>query len=117
MAIVRAQATNTHLGMEGQLALIGVLLLTSKGTASVTGGSFVVLAATLASLNTLPVASMALILGVCRFISEGDALVNAIGNGVAAIVVARWNGESIEKQLHAVSTTGPSVAPDAQGGL
>ena len=101
MAIFLAQATNTPLGFEGQLILIGVLLLTSKGAASVTGGSFVVLAATLASLNTIPVASLALILGVYRFISEGGAIVNAIGNGVAAIVIARWEGDLDEDRLQA----------------
>ena len=101
MAVFLAQATNTPLGFEAQLVLIGVLLLTSKGAASVTGGSFVVLAATLASLHTIPVASLALILGVYRFISEGGAIVNAIGNGVATIVVARWNGELDQAKLDA----------------
>jgi aerobic C4-dicarboxylate transport protein len=101
MAVFLAQATNTPLGFEAQLILIGVLLLTSKGAASVTGGSFVVLAATLASLNTIPVASLALILGVYRFISEGGAIVNAIGNGVATVVVARWNGELDQARLDA----------------
>jgi len=102
MAIFLAQATNTPLGFEAQLALVGVLLLTSKGAASVTGGSFVVLAATLASLHSIPVASLAIILGVYRFISEGGALVNAVGNGVAAIVVARWEGDLDTARLHAV---------------
>ncbi|MEH3118856.1 MAG: C4-dicarboxylate transporter DctA [Methylorubrum populi] len=101
MALFLAQATDTSLGWEGQLALIGVLLLTSKGAASVTGGSFVVLAATLPSLHTIAVASLALILGVYRFISEGGALVNTIGNGVAAIVVARWEGDLDTGRLHA----------------
>lgn len=101
MAVFLAQATNTPLGFEAQLVLIGVLLLTAKGAASVTGGSFVVLAATLASLHTIPVASLALILGVYRFISEGGALVNAIGNGVATIVVAKWNGELDQAKLDA----------------
>ncbi len=105
MAIFLAQATNTPLGLEGQLVLLGVLLFTSKGAASVTGGSFVVLAATLASLNSIPVASMALILGVYRFISEGGAIVNAIGNGVATIVVAKWNGELDEERLRAALET------------
>jgi aerobic C4-dicarboxylate transport protein len=101
MAVFLAQATNTPLGFEAQLVLIGVLLLTSKGAASVTGGSFVVLAATLASLHTIPVASLALILGVYRFISEGGAIVNAIGNGVATIVVAKWNGDLDQAKLDA----------------
>lgn len=116
MAIFLAQATNTHLGMESQLALMGVLLLTSKGAASVSGGSFVVLAATLASLNTIPVASMALILGAYRFISEGGALVNVIGNGVAAIVVARWNGEMDTQRLQAAlgGQVSPEVVPASE---
>jgi aerobic C4-dicarboxylate transport protein len=108
MAVFLAQATNTPLGFQAQLILIGVLLLTSKGAASVTGGSFVVLAATLASLNTIPIASLALILGVYRFISEGGAIVNAIGNGVATVVVARWNGELDQARLDA-ALNGQSV--------
>ena len=70
--------------------LIGILLLTSKGAAGVTGSGFIVLAATLASLGTVPVASIALILGVDRFMSEARALTNLIGNGVATVVVAKW---------------------------
>jgi len=101
LAIFLAQATNTPMSTEQQFILLGVLLLTSKGAASVTGGSFVVLAATLASLNSVPVASLAIILGVYRFISEGGALVNAIGNGVSAIVIARWEGELDRDRLNA----------------
>jgi aerobic C4-dicarboxylate transport protein len=70
-----------------------VLLLTSKGAAGVTGSGFIVLAATLSSVGTLPVAGLALILGIDRFMSEARALTNVIGNGVATLVVAKWTGE------------------------
>src|ERR671921_349726 len=89
-AVFLAQATNTDLSFAQQLGLIGILLLTSKGAAGVTGSGFIVLAATLASIGTVPVASIALILGVDRFMSEARALTNLIGNGVATIVVAKW---------------------------
>jgi aerobic C4-dicarboxylate transport protein len=88
-----AQATNTPLDWLQQLTLLGVLLLTSKGAAGVTGSGFIVLAATLSSVGTLPVAGLALILGIDRFMSEARALTNVIGNGVATLVVAKWTGE------------------------
>jgi len=91
-AIFLAQATNTPLTLGQELGIIGVLLLTSKGAAGVTGSGFIVLAATLASVGTIPVASIALILGVDRFMSEARALTNLVGNGVATIVVAKWEG-------------------------
>src|SRR3712207_1429521 len=83
-----------------ELALIGILLLTSKGAAGVTGSGFIVLAATLASLGTVPVASIALILGVDRFMSEARALTNLVGNGVATVVVAKWERALDEGRLH-----------------
>src|SRR4051812_22271622 len=89
-AVFLAQATNTDLTLGQQLGLVGILLLTSKGAAGVTGSGFIVLAATLASLGTVPVASIALILGVDRFMSEARALTNLVGNGVATIVAAKW---------------------------
>ena len=89
-ALFLAQATNTDLSLVQQLSILGVLLLTSKGAAGVTGSGFIVLAATLASVGTIPVASIALILGVDRFMSEARALTNLIGNGVATVVVSRW---------------------------
>jgi aerobic C4-dicarboxylate transport protein len=92
MALFIVQATDTNLSAWQEFALFGLLLLTSKGAASVTGGAFVVLAATLASIHTIPVAGMALILGVYRFLSEAGSLFNMIENGVATIVVARWEG-------------------------
>src|SRR4030095_6011076 len=91
-AIFLAQATNTDLTLLQQLGILGVLLLTSKGAAGVTGSGFIVLAATLATVGTIPVASIALILGVDRFMSEARALTNLIGNGVATVVISKWEG-------------------------
>jgi len=88
-----AQATNTPMNLLQQLTLLAVLLLTSKGAAGVTGSGFIVLAATLSSVGTLPVTGLALILGIDRFMSEARALTNVIGNGVATLVVAKWTGE------------------------
>lgn len=88
-----AQATNTPMNLAQQLTLLAVLLLTSKGAAGVTGSGFIVLAATLSSVGTLPVAGLALILGIDRFMSEARALTNVIGNGVATLVIAKWTGE------------------------
>ncbi len=85
-----AQATNTHLGIAQQLAVVAVLLLTSKGAAGVAGAAFVVLAATLGSLGTVPIASIALILGIHRLMAEALTFVNLVGNSLATIVVARW---------------------------
>ena len=102
-AVFLAQATNTELSLGQELGLIGILLLTSKGAAGVTGSGFIVLAATLSSLGTVPVASIALILGVDRFMSEARALTNLVGNGVATVVVAKWegalDGERLRRQL------------------
>jgi aerobic C4-dicarboxylate transport protein len=99
-----AQATNTDLTLWHQLGILAILLLTSKGAAGVTGSGFIVLAATLSSVGTVPVASIALILGVDRFMSEARALTNLIGNGVATIVVAKWekalNTERMQQQLN-----------------
>jgi aerobic C4-dicarboxylate transport protein len=98
-AIFLAQATNTELTLWHQIGIIAVLLLTSKGAAGVTGSGFIVLAATLSSVGTIPVASIALILGVDRFMSEARALTNLVGNGVATIVVAKWEGALDEVRM------------------
>lgn len=102
-AVFIAQATNTPLSLMDQLTLLGVLLLTSKGAAGVTGSGFIVLAATLSAVGTLPVTALALILGIDRFMSEARALTNLIGNGVATLVVAKWcgalDGQRLEEQL------------------
>jgi aerobic C4-dicarboxylate transport protein len=92
-AVFIAQATNTPMTLPQQLTLLAVLLLTSKGAAGVTGSGFVVLAATLSAVGDVPVAGLALILGIDRFMSEARAITNVIGNGVASLVVARWTGD------------------------
>jgi aerobic C4-dicarboxylate transport protein len=88
-----AQATGTHLTLGQELEILAVLLLTSKGAAAVTGGGFITLAATLSAVGTIPVAGLALLLGVDRFMSEARAITNLIGNGVASVAVSRWEGE------------------------
>jgi len=88
-----AQATNTHLSGGQMFTLLLVLMLTSKGAAAVTGGGFITLAATLSSLGTVPVAGITLLLGVDRFMSQMRSLTNLVGNGVATIVVAKWEHE------------------------
>ena len=98
-AIFVAQATNTDLTLMQQLTILGVLLLTSKGASGVTGSGFIVLAATLSSVPTIPVAGLALILGIDRFMSEARALTNLIGNGVATIVVSKWERELDHAQM------------------
>jgi len=92
-AVFVAQATNTEMTLTQQLTLLAVLLLTSKGAAGVTGSGFIVLAATLSAVGHVPVAGLALILGIDRFMSEARALTNLIGNGVATVVVGKWCGE------------------------
>jgi aerobic C4-dicarboxylate transport protein len=99
-AVFIAQATNTQMTLTQELTLLAVLLLTSKGAAGVTGSGFIVLAATLSAVGHVPVAGLALILGIDRFMSEARALTNLIGNGVATIVVARWVGELDMERLH-----------------
>jgi aerobic C4-dicarboxylate transport protein len=91
-AVFIAQATNVPLDLSQQLSMLGVLLLTSKGAAAVTGGGFVTLAATLSVVGNVPVAGLALLLGVDRFMSEARAITNLIGNGIATMVVAKWEG-------------------------
>jgi aerobic C4-dicarboxylate transport protein len=88
-----AQATNTHVTLVQELEILAVLLLTSKGAAAVTGGGFITLAATLSAVGNIPVAGLALLLGIDRFMSEARAITNLIGNGVATVIVSRWEGE------------------------
>lgn len=101
-AIFVAQATDTKLSAGDMFGILGVLMLTSKGAAGVTGSGFVTLAATLASVGKIPVAGLALILGIDRFMSEARALTNLVGNAVATIVVARWEGELDREKLNEV---------------
>jgi aerobic C4-dicarboxylate transport protein len=104
-AIFIAQATNTELTLTQELSLLGILLLTSKGGAAVTGGGFIVLAATLTAFPVIPVQGLALILGIHRFMSEAMSLTNLIGNSVATIVAAKWENELDEKQMNVVLKT------------
>jgi aerobic C4-dicarboxylate transport protein len=99
-AIFIAQATNTPMSLTQQLTLLAVLMLTSKGAAGITGSGFIVLAATLSAVGGVPVAGLALILGIDRFMSEARALTNMIGNGVATIVVGKWTNELDVVRLH-----------------
>jgi aerobic C4-dicarboxylate transport protein len=92
-AVFIAQATDTPMDLTQQLTLLAVLLLTSKGAAGITGSGFIVLAATLSAVGHVPVAGLALILGIDRFMSEARALTNLVGNGVATLVVAKWTGD------------------------
>ena len=92
-ALFVAQATNTELTLMQELVILGVAMITSKGASGVSGASFIALVATLTVIPTIPVAGMALILGIDRFMSEARALTNMIGNGVATVVISKWEGE------------------------
>ena len=91
-AMFVVQASGIHMSLTGQLSLLAILMLTSKGAAAVTGSGFITLAATLSAFPDIPVAGLALLLGVDRFMSEARAITNLIGNAVAAMVIARWEG-------------------------
>ena len=109
-AVFIAQATNTPMTITQQITLLAVLLLTSKGAAGVTGSGFIVLAETLSAVGNVPVAGLALILGIDRFMSEARAITNVIGNGVAAVVVAKWTGDLDSETLRERLAAGPPVA-------
>lgn len=109
-AIFVAQALNVELTLMQELTLLGVAMLTSKGAAGVTGSGFITLAATLSVVPTVPIAGLALILGIDRFMSEARALTNFIGNGVACVVVARWEKELDTARMNAaLKAPGPQV--------
>src|SRR4029453_2388876 len=112
-ALFVAQATNTDLSLHQQLAIFAVAMLTSKGASGVTGASFIALVGTLSVVPTIPVAGMALILGIDRFMSEARALVNVIGNGVATIVIARPDGELDQARLNTALAGADSAAEAA----
>jgi aerobic C4-dicarboxylate transport protein len=101
-AIFLAQATNTPLGLRDQILLLLVAMISSKGASGVTGSGFVTLAATLAIVPSVPIASLALLVGIDRFMSECRAITNLIGNGVATVVISRWEREITSAQLKAV---------------
>ncbi|NBB12551.1 dicarboxylate/amino acid:cation symporter [Pseudomonas sp. SLFW] len=105
-AVFIAQATDTHMDITHQITLLAVLLLSSKGAAGVTGSGFIVLAATLSAVGHLPVAGLALILGIDRFMSEARALTNLVGNAVATLVVAKWVKELDVPQMQAELASG-----------
>ena len=96
-AVFLAQATNTPIDISHQITLLLVLLIASKGAAGVTGSGFITLAAVLPAVGTIPVTAIALILGIDRFMSQGRAMTNLIGNGIATVVVAKWENEIDEK--------------------
>ncbi|WP_296594848.1 dicarboxylate/amino acid:cation symporter [Phenylobacterium sp.] len=108
-ALFIAQALGIRLSLEEQLLLLGVAMLSSKGAAGVTGAGFITLAATLQVVPSVPVAGMALILGVDRFMSECRALTNFVGNAVATLVVSRWEGQ-LDRAKLAAALSGPSGA-------
>ncbi|MDB5749332.1 MAG: C4-dicarboxylate transporter DctA, partial [Massilia sp.] len=110
-ALFVAQATNTDLTMTEQLTILAVAMLTSKGASGITGAGFITLAATLAVVPSIPVAGMALILGIDRFMSECRALTNFVGNGVASVVVSKWENELDKERMDAV-LSGTYVEPD-----
>lgn len=113
-AVFIAQATDTTMDITHQITLLLVLLLSSKGAAGVTGSGFIVLAATLSAVGHLPVAGLALILGIDRFMSEARALTNLVGNAVATLVVAKWVGELDETVLHKELASGGSPLLDTR---
>jgi aerobic C4-dicarboxylate transport protein len=117
-AIFVAQATNTPLTLGDQLVILGVLLLTSKGSAGVAGAGFVTLAATLSSVGTIPVSGLVLLLGVDRFMNEARAVTNLIGNGIATIAIAKWDGAldqaMVQEVINEQNGTAPPTVIDAE---
>ena len=114
-AVFIAQATNTPMTLMQQVTLLFVLLLTSKGAAGVTGSGFIVLAATLSAVGHVPVAGLALILGIDRFMSEARALTNLVGNGVATVVVGSWTGDLDHARMRAqLERAGLPEGPDLE---
>jgi aerobic C4-dicarboxylate transport protein len=111
-AIFIAQATNTHLTFWQEMTVILICLITSKGAAGVVGSAFIVLAATLASLHTIPVEGMVLILGVDRLMAEARAITNLIGNGIATILVSKWEGEFDAVKSAQALRAGPAAAAE-----
>jgi aerobic C4-dicarboxylate transport protein len=100
-----AQAVGMDLSWEQQLVMVGVMMLTSKGTAGIAGGAFIVLASTLSSVGGIPLAALALIVGIDRLLNEGRVFINVLGNVMAAVVVGKWENdydpEQARQALHA----------------
>lgn len=99
-AVFLAQATNTQLDLGQQITLLLVAMISSKGSSGVTGAGFITLAATLATVPSIPIESLSLLIGIDRFMSECRAITNLIGNGVATVVISRWEGELTKEQLN-----------------
>jgi aerobic C4-dicarboxylate transport protein len=110
-AVFLAQATNTPLELRDQLTLLLVAMVSSKGSSGVTGAGFVTLAATLAVVPKVPIASLALLVGIDRFMSECRAITNLIGNGVATVVISRWEREVSAETLNSNLRPGTEVTP------
>ena len=106
-ALFLAQATNISLTLGQQIQFLLVAMITSKGASGVTGAGFITLAATLATIPAVPIESLAILVGIDRFMSECRALTNLIGNGVATLVVSRWEGEVSAETLRARLRQGP----------
>ena len=114
-AVFISQATDTPMTLTQQLTLLAVLLLTSKGAAGITGSGFIVLAATLSAVGHVPVAGLALILGIDRCMSDARALTNLVGNGVATLVVAKWTGDlDMAKLDHGLNNPSPAEADEPE---
>ncbi|HEX5476070.1 MAG TPA: C4-dicarboxylate transporter DctA [Vicinamibacterales bacterium] len=113
-AVFMAQVSGVHLSLRELLSIIGILLLASKGAAAVSGGGFIILAATISTVQSIPLTGLALLLGVDRFLSTARAITNLIGNAVATLVVARWDGQLDVAQVRAVlATAGRAAASPA----
>jgi aerobic C4-dicarboxylate transport protein len=110
-AVFLAQATDTPLDLSQQISLMLVAMITSKGASGVTGAGFITLAATLAVVPGIPVESLALLVGIDRFMSECRAITNLIGNGVATVAISRWEGEVTPEILNANLHPGASLPP------
>ena len=104
-SVFLAQAVGMDLSWEQQLVMVGVMMLTSKGTAGIAGGAFIVLASTLSSVGGIPLAALALIVGIDRLLNEGRVFINVLGNAMAAVVIGKWekdfDPEQARKALHA----------------
>jgi aerobic C4-dicarboxylate transport protein len=114
-ALFIAQATNTHLTIWQELTVILVCLITSKGAAGVVGSAFIVLAATLSSLHTIPIEGMVLILGVDRLMAEARSVTNLIGNGVATVLVSKWENEFDQAKADEMLNNKTPPPPNVQG--
>ena len=110
-AIFVAQASGVHLSLGQELGMLAILMLTSKGAAAVTGSGFITLAATLTAFPMIPIAGLTLLVGVDRFMSEARAITNLIGNAVATMVIARWDGALDLERMRRVLGGEPIVPP------